>query len=766
MFQHQSWPFPLQLTLIFFLCVVVLPFRSFSQSDSPQNIETFFPIDQLSPVSPPPINPSPPPPSSSERRKITKAVLITAASTVVVAAAFFFFLQKCVIARRRRRDNRVGVENTLPPPIIAPPPPPAAILEREGFTRYGGNVKGLILDENGLDVLYWRNLQSKRQRRSESFRKDIVTVEDGGSQEKEVIYYKSKKKSEPVTEIPLLRGRSSTSHSVIHNEIHHETTQIEIKPPQPPPPPPPPPIPVKQSAPPPPPPPPPPKKSPPPSPPPPPPPVKKVGGLSPSASRPPRAPRGSSGGENSGGGNGQVKLKPLHWDKVNPDSDHSMVWDKIDRGSFSFDGDLMEALFGYVAVGKKSPEHGDEKTPKSPSPAQIFILDPRKSQNTAIVLKSLGMTREELVESLMEGHDFVPEALERLARIAPTKEEQSAILEFDGGDETAKLADAESFLFHLLKSVPTAFTRLNAFLFKANYYPEIEHHSDCLQTLESACKELRSRGLFVKLLEAILKAGNRMNAGTARGNAQAFNLSALLKLADVKSVDGKTTLLNFVVEEVVRSEGKRCVLNRRSHSLTRSSSSSSGKSNTSAQAMSKEEQEKEFLKLGLPIVGGLSSEFSNVKKAACVDYETVVATCSALEVRARDARVVIAECEEEGGRFVKKMTTFLDSVEEEVKMAREEERRVMEFVKRTTEYYQAGANSKGKSPLHLFVIVRDFLNMVDKVCLEIMRNMQRRKIGSSESPSSQRNAVKFPVLPINFMSERSRSDSGESDSDM
>ncbi|EFH57010.1 predicted protein [Arabidopsis lyrata subsp. lyrata] len=34
------------------------------------------------------------------------------------------------------------------------------------------------------------------------------------------------------------------------------------------------------------------------------------------------------------------------------------------------------------------------------------------------------------------------------------------------------------------------------------------------------------------------------------------------------------------------------------------------------------------------------------------------------------------------------------------------------------------------NPLHLFVIVRDFLAMVDKVCLEIMKNMQRRKIGS------------------------------------
>ncbi|XP_010512092.1 PREDICTED: formin-like protein 8 [Camelina sativa] len=768
MFIKKPWPFPLHLTLIFFFFFIV---PSFSQFDSPQNIETFFPIPPLSPVSPPRISPSSnsSPPSnnnnssSSDRSTILKAVLITAASTVLVAGVFFFCLQRCVVARRRRRDRvgPVSVENNLPP---YPPHPrttaalattTSTTLAREGFTRFGG-VKGLILDENGLDVLYWRKLQSQRER-SESFKKQIITGGEEEEDEKEVIYYKNKKRTEPVTEVPLLRGRSSTSHCVIHNQDHH----IPVKQSEPaPPPPPPPPIPLKQSAPTPPPPP-PIKKGSSPSPPPPP-PVKKVGALSSSASRPPPAPvKRSSGGE----GSKQVKLKPLHWDKVNPDSDHSMVWDKIDRGSFSFDGDLMEALFGYVAVGKKSPEHGDDKNPKSSS--QIFILDPRKSQNTAIVLKSLGMTREELVEALMEGNDFVPDTLERLARIAPTKEEQSAILEFDG--DTAKLADAESFLFHLLKSVPTAFTRLNAFLFRANYYPEMAHHGKCLQTLDLACKELRSRGLFVKLLEAILKAGNRMNAGTARGNAQAFNLTALLKLSDVKSVDGKTTLLNFVVEEVVRSEGKRCVLNRRSHSLTRSGSSNSSGGNNSAQVMSKEEQEKEYLKLGLPIVGGLSSEFSNVKKAASVDYDTVVATCSALAVRAKDARTVIGECEEdggEGGRFVKKMMTFLVTVEEEVKKAKHEERKVMELVKRTTDYYQAGAITKGKSPLHLFVIVREFLAMVDKACLEIMRNMQRRKIGSSVSPTSQRNAVKFPVLPLNFMSDRARSDSGGSDSDM
>jgi hypothetical protein len=45
-----------------------------------------------------------------------------------------------------------------------------------------------------------------------------------------------------------------------------------------------------------------------------------------------------------------------------------------------------------------------------------------------------------------------------------------------------------------------------------------------------------------------------MNVGTNWGQAKAFKLDSLLKLADGKGTDGKTTLLHFVVQEIVRSE--------------------------------------------------------------------------------------------------------------------------------------------------------------------------------------------------------------------
>lgn len=117
-----------------------------------------------------------------------------------------------------------------------------------------------------------------------------------------------------------------------------------------------PPVPANQTAPPPPspppppsagapPPPPPPKKG--PAPPPPPPPGKKGAGPPPpppmSKTGPPKPPGNLKGPTKSGETSlaigktedpTQPKLKPLHWDKVNPDASRSMVWHRIDGGSF------------------------------------------------------------------------------------------------------------------------------------------------------------------------------------------------------------------------------------------------------------------------------------------------------------------------------------------------------------------------------------------------------------------------------------------------
>ncbi|KXG39193.2 hypothetical protein SORBI_3001G287101, partial [Sorghum bicolor] len=511
-----------------------------------------------------------------------------------------------------------------------------------------------------------------------------------------------------------------------------------------------------------PPPPPPPKGSPPPppppkgpSPPPPPPPGGKKGGLPPpppkggasaSSSRPPTAP-----GMPSGAGEQQAKLKPLHWDKMNVQStDHSMVWDKITGGSFkvgmrrnppelqrqSLDEGIIEALFGTAAANRK-PKSADTKESagssalgRSNTPEQIFLLEPRKSHNISIILKSLTVGRDEIIDVLRDGHtELSTEVLEKLSRLNISKEEESTNLKFSGNPD--RLAPTEAFLLRLLLDVPNPIARVNALLFKVNYGAEVAQLKHSLRTLELASQELRTKGLFFKLLEAVLKAGNRMNAGTARGNAQAFNLTALRKLSDMKSTDGSTTLLHFVVEEVVRSEGKRLAINR-NHSIRRSGSlarsgheGGSSAAGFASQGPSREERMNEYMNLGLPIVGGLSTEFANVKRAALVDYDAVVSECAILDSRLNEIKKLLETCIDDG--FARGLRGFGAG------------KSTLELVQKTTEYYHAGAaKERNAHPLQLFIVVRDFLGMVDQACVDIKRKAQQKKPAPS---SSQPNAA-------------------------
>lgn len=326
-----------------------------------------------------------------------------------------------------------------------------------------------------------------------------------------------------------------------------------------------------------------------------------------------------------------------------------------------------------------------------------------------------------------------------------------------------------------------------------------------LQVLEHACKELRGSALFFKLLEAVLKAGNRMNAGTARGNAQAFNLASLRKLSDVKATDGSTTLLHFIVEEVVRAEGKRCAINssfglRRTSSIASNASNRSGEDSSAASA-AREERHLEYMQLGLPVVGRISSEMASVKRAAGIDYDSLVAICPLLEGRLSKIKRFLNSSV--GDAFAREMQGFISVAEQKISSVKVEQDRVLELVKRTTEYYHAGASKdRSAAPLQLFVIVKDFLAMVDKACVDITKKQQQQKhqlqkklaaiVGTSaegeggsrsgrkdsldssvKKDSSERSGrrgegtdgdgrrimPRFPNLPPNFMSENRESDS-------
>ncbi|CAL5336569.1 hypothetical protein CsSME_00019457 [Camellia sinensis var. sinensis] len=436
----------------------------------------------------------------------------------------------------------------------------------------------------------------------------------------------------------------------------------------------------------------------------------------------------------------KTKLKPFFWDKVLANPDQSMVWHELKTGSFQVNEEMMESLFG-ITPAEKSKDHKKNSSSFDPQPQYIKIIDAKKSQNLAILLKALNVTTEEVCDALREGNELPAELVQTLLKIAPTSEEELKLRLFSG--DLSQLGPAERFL-KVMVNIPFAFKRLESLLFMSSVQEEFSAIKESFQTLKVASTELKKSRLFLKLLEAVLKTGNRMNDGTFRGGAQAFKLDTLLKLSDVKGTNGKTTLLHFVVQEIVRSEGIRAA---------RTARQSQSMSNIKTEDLvedSTHETEEYYRNLGLQVVSGLSNDLENVKKAAVIDGDSLTATVSKLGSSLSKTKQFLNNemSSEEDSRFYTTLANFVQHAEDEITWMLEEEKRIMALVKSTIDYFQGNAGKE--EGLRLFVIVRDFLIILDKACKEV-RNSATMPLRTPRKETSSAASTSFesrqPSLP-------------------
>ncbi|XP_077216706.1 formin homolog 6 [Tasmannia lanceolata] len=434
------------------------------------------------------------------------------------------------------------------------------------------------------------------------------------------------------------------------------------------------------------------------------------------------------------------RLKPLHWDKVRASSDRATVWDQLKSSSFQLNEDMIETLF----CNSTNPVQKEAtRIPVHPSVEhENRVLDPKKSQNIAILLRALNVTRDEVTEALLDGNPegLGAELLETLIKMAPTKEEEFKLRDYNG--DISKLGSAERFLKAVL-DIPFAFKRVDAMLYRANFDAEVKYLRKSFETLEVACEELRNSRLFLKLLEAVLRTGNRMNVGTNRGEAKAFKLDTLLKLADVKGTDGKTTLLHFVVQEIIRSQG------------------SSSDNKPIEDLKNKGKVEEEFKRQGLQLVSGLSRELSNVKKSAGMDSDVLHSYVSKLEMGLEKINLVLHyEKSNTQGKFFEAMKVFLHKAQVEIIQVKVEEEKALSHVKEITEYFHGDTAKEEAHPFRIFMVVRDFLSVLDQVCKEVGKMQDGIMVGSARSFRISSTAS----LPVLHRFNRRKDESSDEDS--
>jgi hypothetical protein len=64
--------------------------------------------------------------------------------------------------------------------------------------------------------------------------------------------------------------------------------------------------------------------------------------------------------------------------------------------------------------------------------------------------------------------------------------------------------------------------------------------------IKEASIEIKSSELFKKLLCHVLSIGNILNAGTAKGQADGFNLDILSKLSSIKDNTNQKNLVSYI----------------------------------------------------------------------------------------------------------------------------------------------------------------------------------------------------------------------------
>ena len=254
-----------------------------------------------------------------------------------------------------------------------------------------------------------------------------------------------------------------------------------------------------------------------------------------------------------------IKLKQLHWDKLKV-ADENTVWRRASVSSEGepdalIDFDELENLFQILEVKSNGirAKKGEE----------VLFVDQKRAYTISIELSGIRKPFEEIKEALMNADDssLTVDNLHALSRALPEPNELRDIddylrgkhIKYRGISDSRRLGIVERY-FAEIRDVPRLEQRIKCMLFARTAESTLEKVDEQQTIVHEVCHEVKTCTPFLKLLQAVLELGNHLNRGSHRAGAVGFKLDALLKLADIKAVDKKTSLLQFVIDQMRKQD--------------------------------------------------------------------------------------------------------------------------------------------------------------------------------------------------------------------
>ena len=262
-----------------------------------------------------------------------------------------------------------------------------------------------------------------------------------------------------------------------------------------------------------------------------------------------------------------MRRRTIHWDAVPETIIGNTLWgqETAQEAYQNVDQRLMDALFQKsstppVKGKKKKAPQLEASNLKGGKNAVVALLDLKRASNVEIMLSQIQdadgkrLAVDEVARAIteMDATHLTEGNLEQLLKNIPLEDELGTVRAYkEQGGEIAALGRAEQ-LFLALAGTPRLRQKLVALQFKLVFQAQqLAQLRRKLEQVRGACALVHHSEKIHKLLQTVLAVGNVLNRG--KRPARGIKLGSLVKLADTRSFDGKTTLLHYLVAIVQNS---------------------------------------------------------------------------------------------------------------------------------------------------------------------------------------------------------------------